>query len=69
MFKFLVVVRLGGGSFAVYWFKLITQKHLEFGGNSECFPWNRCCTETYSSLAFVLPNWFLYRVLICHTKG
>ena len=24
----------GGGSFAAYWFKLIIQKHLEFGGNS-----------------------------------
>ena len=34
MSKVLAAVWLGGGSFAAYWFKLITQKHLEFGGNS-----------------------------------
>ena len=33
MSKALVAVLLGGGSFAAYWFKLIIQKHLEFGGN------------------------------------
>ena len=31
--KVLATVWLGGGSFTGYWFKLITQKHLEFGGN------------------------------------
>ena len=34
MSKVLVTVLLGGGSFASYWFKLITQKHLDGGGNS-----------------------------------
>ena len=34
MSKALAVVWLGGGSFAAYWFELIIQKHLEFGGNS-----------------------------------
>ena len=34
-FKVLVVAWLGGGnSFATYWFKLITFKHLDFGGSS-----------------------------------
>ena len=69
MSKVLAAVWLGGGSFAAYWFKLITKKHLEFGGNSDLIPWNRCCTKTYSCMAFVLPNWFLYKVPICHTKG
>ena len=35
MSKDLVAVWFGGGSFAAYWFKLITQKHLEFCGNSD----------------------------------
>ena len=35
MSKVLATVWLGGGSFAAYWFKLITQKHLELGGNSD----------------------------------
>ena len=35
MSKVLAAVWLGGGSFASYWFKLITQKNLEFGGNPE----------------------------------
>ena len=69
MFKVLAVVWLGGGSFVAYWFKLITQKHLDFGGSSGGFPWNRCCTETSSCMAFVLPNWFLYRVPIFHIQG
>ena len=34
MSKVLAVVWLGGGSLVAYWFKLITQKHLDFGGNS-----------------------------------
>ena len=34
MSKVLEVVWLGGGSLAAYWFKLITQKHLEFEENS-----------------------------------
>ena len=34
MSKVLAAVWLGGGSFAAYWFTLITQKHLELGGNS-----------------------------------
>ena len=34
MSKVLAAVWLGGGSFAAYWFKLITQKHLDGGGNS-----------------------------------
>ena len=34
MSKVLVVVWLGGGSLVAYWFKLITQTHLDFGGNS-----------------------------------
>ena len=34
MSKDLAAVWLGGGSFAACWFKLIIQKHLEFGGNS-----------------------------------
>ena len=34
MSKALAAVWLGGGSFTAYWFKLIIQKHLEFGGNS-----------------------------------
>ena len=33
--KVLATVWLGGGSFATYWFKLIIQKHLELGGNSD----------------------------------
>ena len=33
MSKVLAAVWLGGSSFAAYWFKLITQKHLELGGN------------------------------------
>ena len=33
--KVLEIVWLGGGSFAAYWFKLIIQKHLELGGNSD----------------------------------
>ena len=32
--KVLAAVWLGGGSFPAYWFKLITQKHLDCGGNS-----------------------------------
>ena len=35
MSKVFAVVWLGGGSFEAYWLKLITQKHLEFGGNSD----------------------------------
>ena len=31
MSKVLAAVWLEGGSFAAYWFKLINQKHLEFG--------------------------------------
>ena len=34
MSKVLAAVWLGGGSFAAYWFKLITQKYLDCGGNS-----------------------------------
>ena len=34
MSKALAAVWLRGGSFVTYWFKLIIQKHLEFGGNS-----------------------------------
>ena len=34
MSKVLAAVWLGGGSFAIYWFKLIIQKHLDCGGNS-----------------------------------
>ena len=34
MSKVLEAVWLGGGSFIAYWFKLITQKHLDCGGNS-----------------------------------
>ena len=34
MSKVLAAVWLGGGSFAAYWFKLITQKHLDSVGNS-----------------------------------
>ena len=34
MSKVLAVVWLGRGSFAAYGFKLITQKHLDYGGNS-----------------------------------
>ena len=33
--KVLATVWLGGGSFTAYWFKLITQKHLELCGNSD----------------------------------
>ena len=69
MSKVLAIVWLGGGSFVAYWFKLITQKQIELGGNSDRFPWNRCCNETYSCMACVLPNWFLYRVPIYHIKG
>ena len=34
MSKVLVAVWLGEGSFSAYWFKLITKKHLDCGGNS-----------------------------------
>ena len=34
MSKVLAAVWLGGGSFAAYWFKLITKNHLGCGGNS-----------------------------------
>ena len=33
--KVLATVWLGEGSFAAYWFKLITQKQIELGGNSD----------------------------------
>ena len=34
MSKVLAAVWLRGGSFTAFWFELIIQKHLEFGGNS-----------------------------------
>ena len=35
MSKVLATIWLGGGSFVAYWFKLITQKQIELGGNSD----------------------------------
>ena len=34
MSKVLAEVWLGEGSFTAFWFKMIIQKYLEFGGNS-----------------------------------